>query len=209
MKALIALLLTSLILSSCSTGPTDEQIEATVNARLTAAAPTAPPIPPTDTPEPQPTNTPLPTDTPQPPNTPSPTETPIPPTDTPTPIGTIRVDHWLFEITEVHSDPGRDATRQQVVLLGNLTNEGTSTDTFVAFGTLMLKDSQGRRYEDDQVGTFAAEDKYGTEIPAGMSPGATVYIAIAFDTPSSEKTFTIVPGDLVVGWSGDITFTLP
>lgn len=65
----------SLILIACSSGPTQEQIEATAGARLTAVAsppvtivslPTAIPQP-SDTPEP--TNTPRPADTPKPANT--------------------------------------------------------------------------------------------------------------------------------------------
>lgn len=142
-------------------------------------------------------------------NTPLPSETPILPTLTQQPIGILRVNHWLFEITAVHSDPGINSSRQQIVLLGNITNEGTSTDTFVAYAKLVLKDSQGRKYEDDQTGTYSAWRKYGTEIAASMNPGARVYVAIAFDVPSSERTFTIIPGGLVVSWSGNITFTLP
>ena len=75
----------SLILIACSSGPTQEQIEATAGARLTAVAsppvtivslPTAIPQP-SDTPEP--TNTPRPADTPKPANT----SKPAAPTDTP------------------------------------------------------------------------------------------------------------------------------
>jgi hypothetical protein len=162
----------------------------------------------------QPTNSPLPVkplDTliPQLTDTPLPSATPIPPTIKPKPIGTLRVNNWLFEITAVHSDPGMDSSRQQVVLLGNITNEGGSTDGFVAYAKLILRDSQGRQYEDDRVGTFSAMDKYGTQIPAGINPGATILYAVAFETPSSERTFTIIPGALVASWSGDITFTLP
>ena len=58
-------------------------------------------------------------------------------------------------------------------------------------------------------GQLAAGDKYGTQMAVLMNPGATLYIAVAFDAPSSERTFTIIPGMLVVSWSGDITFTLP
>jgi hypothetical protein len=125
------------------------------------------------------------------------------------PVGTIRVDHWVLEITEARSDPGMDASRQSVVLLGNLTNEGTQNDTFSALGTLMLQDSRGRMYEDDQNVTWAAEDKYGAEIPASMSPGATRYIAIGFDVLAEERSFTIVPGSLVASWGGNISFSLP
>ena len=172
-------------------------------------------LPPTSMPQPiQPTNSPLPikpSDTPIPQFTeiPLPSETPIPPTIKPKPIGTLRVNNWLFEITAVHSDPGMDSSRQQIVLLGNITNEGNSTDTFVAYAKLILRDSQGRQYEDDTVGTFGARNKYGTQIPAQINPGATVYIAVAFDAPSAERIFTIIPGSLVISWSGDITFTLP
>ncbi len=164
---------------------------------------------------PYPTNTPLSTYTPYPTNTAQPTHTPLPsrtalpPSPIPRLIGVLRVDHWLFEIAAVHSDPGKDITRQIVVLLGNITNQGTMTDTFVAYGTLLLKDSHGRTYEDDRSATWAAMDKYGTEYAASMTPGAREYLAVAFDVPSSERTFTIIPGSLVAGWTGDITITVP
>lgn len=170
-------------------------------------------IQPTIQPTLQPTNSPLPVkplDTliPQSTETLLPSETPIPPTRSLNQVNTLRVNHWLFQITAVKSDPGMDSSRQQVVLLGNLTNEGNSTDTFTGQG-IFLKDLQGRQYKDDNLGGYAAESKYGAQIPASMNPGATLYIAVAFDAPSSERTFTIIPGMLVVSWSGDITFTLP
>ena len=161
----------------------------------------------------QPTNSPLPVkplDTliPQPTETLLPSETPILPTRSLNQVNTLRVNHWLFQITAVKSDPGMDSSRQQVVLLGNLTNEGYSRDTFTG-QAISLRDSQGRQYEDNIQGQLAAGDKYGTQMAVLMNPGATLYIAVAFDAPSSERTFTIIPGMLVVSWSGDITFTLP
>ncbi len=161
-----------------------------------------------------PTNMPLPTYTLYPTSTPQatltemPTRTPVPPSPVPRPLGVLRVDHWLFEITAVRSDPGMDTSRQLVVLLANITNQGQSTDTFSDY-SLMLRDSHGREYEHDRVAGWAAMDKYGTDYGASMSPGTTEYIAVAFNLPSSEKAFTIIPGSLVVSWSGDIAFTLP
>lgn len=147
--------------------------------------------------------------------TPAPQRTSTPEKPTPTAgrasgaVGTIRVDHWILEITEVRSYPGMAASRQSVVVLGNLTNEGSQTATFTALGAVMLRDSSGRTYEDDRNVTWAAEDKYGTEIPASMSPGATRYVAIGFDVPADERSFTIVPGSLVASWGGDVSFSLP
>lgn len=63
--------------------------------------------------------------------------------------------------------------------------------------------------EDDRPATWAAEDKYGTESGTSKNTGATEYVAIAFDTPSSEKSFTIIPGCLTVSWSWNITFVVP
>lgn len=174
---------------------------------------TVTPLPPTNTRSftstPLSTNTPRPTNTPRLTNTPRPINTPIPPTPMLEPVGTLRVDSWLFEITEVRSDPGKDPSRQIVVLLGYLTNEGNQNNTFVAFATLMLRDASGREYEDDRPATWAAENKYGAESGAMLNPGSKRYIAVAFDVLASERTFTIIPGSLVASWSGNIAFTLP
>lgn len=157
-----------------------------------------------------PTHTPFPTWTPytSPTLEPSPTATPVP-TSTPGPLGVIRVNQWLLELVAVKSDPGTSPSRMSVVILCNLTNQGNATDTFVAFATVVLRDSHGRYYEDDHDATWAAEDKYDTDSSASVHPGATRYIAIGFDVLATEKSFTIVRGRLVAGWSGDVTFTLP
>jgi len=217
MKNTTILLILSVLLFTACTSPATvppSQLQTEVAAAIAATNASHSPTPaatntPAATSTPRPTNTPAPTNTPQPTETHLPSETPIPPTVTPKPIGTLRVNYWLFEITAVYSDPGMNSSRQQVVLLGNLTNEGASTDTFVAYAKLLLRDSQGRQYKDDNVGTWAARSKYGTQSGAMINPGATVYIAVAFDALSSEKIFTIIPGTLVASWSGDITFTLP
>ena len=181
--------------------PTSSPTEAPIELATAKPTATAEISTPTSTPEPTATPTPVPaTATPVP---------PVPPTATPKPIGTLKVDHWLFEITEVRSDPGKDTSRQNVVLLGYLTNEGNQNDTFVAFATIMLRDPHGREYEDDRPATWRAQDKYGAESGASMNPGSKEYIAIAFDVVASEKTFTIIPGSLVASWSGNITSTLP
>jgi len=134
------------------------------------------------------------------------------PTETPQPvvrsIGAIEVNEWLIEITEVRSDPGPDPSRQLVVILGNVINQGMKTGTFTACYKVELRDSKGRVYEDDSRATSAARRKYGTDIPASISPGDRRYAAFAFNVPASEKTFTLVRGSLAQGWSGDITFTL-
>lgn len=183
------------------------------------AVPTDPPSPsrtPTETPAPsetpRPTETPTTeaaTQTPAPTETPRPTDTQPPATDSTTSIGEVKVDHWVFEIEEVKSEPGMDSSRQNLVLLGQLTNEGRETSTFVAVYTLVLQDSQGRTYQEDVLAQFATMDKYGTEIPASISPEASRYVAIAFDVPASEETFSLVPGSLASSWSGDVTISLP
>ncbi len=164
----------------------------------------------TSTRTPRPTNTPTPTSTRQPTDTPLPTETPVPPTATPKPIGTLRVDQWELVITRVLADPGKDISRQNVVIFAMVTNHG-SQGTFSPNYTIELLDSKGRRYTDSLPATFSARDKYGVDTFAGasMSPESTELVLIAYEAPAGEKTFTIVPGDLVGSWSGDLTFVLP
>lgn len=125
------------------------------------------------------------------------------------PIGTVRVDHWVLEIAEVKSDPGMNASRKNIVLLGNLTNDGAQTATFSTIATLLLQDSRGRTYEEEKTVTWAAQDKYGAEIPASISPGASRYVAIGFDVPVDAESFTIIPGSLVASWGGNVRFSLP
>jgi hypothetical protein len=214
MKKILIVFVIGLLLTGCSQSP--EEIKLAVVGTL-AAIPSATLYP---------TYTPQLTYTPYPTYTPLPTYIPVveitsqaifedTPTTTPTmaqvltAIGTIEVNNWVFEITEIHSDPGVDSSRQIIVLLGYITNAGMESDTFVAYGELMLMDSKNRKYEDDMGSTFAAQDKYGTEYGANISPGAKKFIAVAFDVDSSETTFTIIPGSLVSSWSGDITFTIP
>ncbi len=119
-------------------------------------------------------------------------------------LGVLKVNHWVFEITEVRSDPGLDDSRQVVAILGYLTNEGRETDTFTG-GRLQLEDSKGRTYEHDW-GFYGEE--YGAERCAHVNPEAKCYTVEVFDVPSSENTFTIIPGSLVKRWSGNISFTL-
>lgn len=168
---------------------------------------------PTYTPYPQPTlyptYTPLPTYTPYPSPLPEPTLIPTAQPGGLGLIGTIVVNSWRYEITDVRVDPGLDPSRKVISLLGTLTNEGMKTDTFTAFGKLILRDSQGREYEDDHAATSMAEDKYDTEISANIDPGATKYVAIGYSVVADETQFTIIPGSLVASWSGDIVFTLP
>lgn len=124
-------------------------------------------------------------------------------------VGTVKVDHWRFDINKVQLDPGIDAGRQSIILLGYLTNEGTKTDTFTALYTLLLQDSHARQYDEEDTVTWAAQEKYGAAIAASINPEARKYIAIGFDVPATEKSFTLVPGSLAANWSSNVTFTVP
>lgn len=135
----------------------------------------------------------------------SPTPAPLPAPAVP--VGVLNVDYWTFDITEARSMPGINSSRQNVVLLGNVTNNGAATDTFVA--SFELQDSQGRRYEDDVVSALSLEAQFGAENPSSMNPGITRRVIVVYDAPIQEKTFTLVPNILVASWSGNLTFTLP
>ena len=136
------------------------------NRNRPSAVLSIPTVQPTYTPYPTYTPLPLPTSTSIASNIlePSPIPATVAPSNAVKPVGTgvIKVNSWSLEILEIHSDPGTDSNRQIVVLLANLTNEGTGTDTFTPRFKVMLKDSQGRSYEDDGVAGFAAQDKYQT-----------------------------------------------
>ncbi|MDP1714008.1 MAG: hypothetical protein Q8L41_04620 [Anaerolineales bacterium] len=187
------------------------------NSSLRQPILSAPNLPPTFTPTytPYPTYTPLPTFTTVAQITQEPTLTHLNvPFATPeNPIivkgSTIRLNSWMFEIKEIRSDPGKDNTRQLIVIFGNLTNKGTQTDTFTPLFKIILKDSQGRLYEADFGAGFDVIVKYDVETPAMMSPEASVYTAFAYDLPVSEKSFSLVSGSLISSWSGDVSFTLP
>lgn len=158
---------------------------------------------------------PPPTATPVPPPTAEPTQAPpaSEPTQAPAPsgglLGTIHVDSWRFEISEVRVDPGIDSGRQSIIFLGYLFNEGTQTDTFTALYSIVLQDSQGRLYEEERRVTWAAQDKYGADYAASINPEARKYIAIGYDVPAHEKSFTLVPGSLVASWGQNVSVTVP
>lgn len=146
------------------------------NSSLRQPVLSAPTFPPTYTP--YPTYTPLPTFTTVAEITQEPTLIPLAvPLATPENLiivegSTIRLDSWLFEITGIRSDPGKDNTRQLIVIFGNLTNKGTQTDTFTPLFKIVLKDSQGRLYEADFGAGFDVIVKYNVETPSMMSPEA-------------------------------------
>ena len=95
------------------------------------------------------------------------------------------------------------------MLLGNITNLGAKTDTFVAIYKIILQDSHGRQYDDDTMLDYNAMEKYGAQFGAEISPEASQYIAFAYDVPATETQFKLVRGSLVSSWSGDISFTTP
>jgi len=203
MKKTIFLLII-ILLVACSSTPSESEIQTAV--ALTALA---------DNPilivSPFPTYTPFPTHTPYPTYTAYPTYTPFVYQPTPStspaqapsisegvgPIGTISVNTWSFEITDVQVVAGKDTSRKNIILLGNLTNDGLQTDIFVASGKILLQDGSGRIYEDDNDVKRMARDMYGTGFVVDINPGAKKYIGIGFDVISSENIFTIIPGSLV------------
>jgi hypothetical protein len=171
-------------------------------------------VPPTWTWTPEATNVPPPTRTPRPINdsvptwTPRPTATPIP-TVSPL-LGQIDVDQWELSITGVESLPGQSPNQQIVVIFVTLTNNG-SEGTFSPYYTLELTDTQGRRYTHDIPATSNVRNRYGIDLYADVSmpPDSTAEVLYAYVAPRTERTFTIVPGDLVSSWSGNVTFSLP
>jgi hypothetical protein len=169
-------------------------------------------LPPTFAPptiQPLPINTPILVQPPNATNTSQPTNTVTPPK--PCPPCTILVNSWRFEVQEIHSDPGKDSSRKNIILIGNMYNEGTTKDLFLPTFLLVLKDSAGHIYQDDLNATFAAEEKYGTELfgGGGSNPGAFTYVAYGFDVPASEKVFEIAPGELVASWGENFQFRVP
>ena len=65
------------------------------------------------------------------------------PLTSPDVIATIRVDHCVFELTGVLSDPRMDFTRLSLVLLGWLTNEVTQIDTFSTTYAFLFRGAMG------------------------------------------------------------------
>jgi len=145
------------------------------------------------------------------PANPPPTALPAVPTpvQTTTLPATLIVDQWELLITSVVGEPGIETSRQNVLVFATATNHG-SQSTFLAIYTVELRDSQGRRYSEELNVTFAAQDKYGLGFLPGadMPPESSEEIVIGYNTPATEKTFTIVPGSNVGSWSGNITFNI-
>ena len=124
---------------------------------------------------------------------------------------TLVVDTWRLEIEQVHSDAGTDPSRQIVSLMGSICNEGHANDTFMPFLYIMIQDSQGRTYQADVYPSSAAATRYGASdyTFTGANPGACSTIAFAYDTPSTEKSWLIVPDKTVSSWGGNFSFSVP
>lgn len=217
---IVAMATMSLLLTACGgTGGLDIAAVQTQAARdfaatLTAEAPTSTPAeaPSTEIPTPEPTPTEIPTLEPTPTEV-QPTSTPTP---SPTPVsqariteGSLRVNEWQVELVDVRTSPGRASNRKNVFLIVDVTNVGQQTSTFIGM-YILLRDGQGRTYEDDTGGSHDCIDTYGLALAASINPGAMEHTCISYDVPLESFSFVAVPHQYVVStWQGGLTFELP
>ena len=176
-----------------------------------AATATPTVIPPTVTPQPPtPTNTLV-----VPPSTP----TPLPPTNTPPPSPAptshatitqrdLRMDEWQIHLVDVYVIPGVGAGRKNVQLILDVTNVGNENSTFSGY-TMLLRDAQGRTYEEGMSAGWQCVDMYGLELAASMNPGATERTCESYDVPSDARSFATAPMSTVATWQGGLAFEVP
>ncbi len=171
--------------------------------------------PPTDTPNPTATFTPRPTNTrvvvAQASPTPNETATPfmLPTLETSGAIGTLEVDFWLFQITQAVSKPGDEPDQQVVILMGRLTNQSAKKASFDTAHYLKLRDAGGNEYPADEEATQQVITDYALFDATNIVAKGTITFVVAFVTPVSEKSYTIIPGKTTLTWSGDINFSIP
>lgn len=191
----------------------------------------------TQTPEPTHTNTPVvsSTDTPTlvvPPTIMPTPEMTMPPTASiPTPTftalpaevptssveGSMMVDNWEIrvnriefaeKITGISGNIEKAAGRFAIVFL-TVTNLGLSNDTFVAFGSLEIQNSEGRTYDENFVASGYASYGYGSESGLVLNPDETGHMLAVFDIPKQSDTYTLIPGNLAKKSTGSILLNIP
>jgi serine/threonine protein kinase len=189
----------------------------------------APVVPSTYTPEIHATL--RPTFTRRPANTPAPTPTKsqsvvvvatrqpsIPPTSLPVSAGdTIIVDGWQVQVerivitdrtTGISGNVERAAGRFALIFM-RVTNLGLSKDVFIAFGSLEVKDAEGRLFEENHLASAYAAYEHDTEGAVYINPDETGHMLAAFDISLSSDYYQLVPGSLAQTATGTILLNIP
>jgi hypothetical protein len=118
------------------------------------------------------------------------------------------MDEWQIHLVDVYLTPGVGAGRKNVQLIVDVTNVGQENSTFTGY-TMLLRDAQGRTYEQDMSGGWRCEDMYGLASGASMNPGATERTCVSYDVPSDACSFTTAPMSIVATWQGGLAFVVP
>lgn len=179
---------------------------------------------PTATPEPTPTNTSVvvPTDIPTLTVTPVQellaTPTPLPVDEPISQVGDliiiedweIRVERVEFaeELTGITNNTEKAAGRFVLVFL-TVINHGLSNDTFVAFGSLEIQDSESRTYEENFVASGYASYQFDTDSGVVLNPDETGHMVAVFDIPKRSDLYKLVPGTLARKSTGSILLNIP
>ncbi len=77
-----------------------------------------------------------------------------------------------------------------------VTNRGLSPETFIAFGTLDVRDASGQRFEENNLASFYAQDLYGTDICAEINPDQTKHCVAVYDISQQSDFYMLIPGSL-------------
>jgi hypothetical protein len=143
-----------------------------------------------------------------------PTATPLPtllPTLTPLPAGNPVVindsdgNPWQIKVTKVlvaatlkptYSKSVEKAAGRFAIVFMEVTNRGLSPETFVAFGTLNVRDASGQRFEANDIASFYAQDLYGADICAEINPDGTKHCVAVYDISKQSDFYMLIPGSL-------------
>jgi len=156
-----------------------------------------------------------------------PTSTPVPtpfPTPTPLPAGSPFViedfygNPWQIRVTEVLvadtlgstvSSSVVKASGRFVIVFMEVTNRGLSPSTFIAFGTVDVQDASGRRFEENNMATFYAQNLYGTDLCAHINPDQTMSCVAVYDVSQQSSYYLLVPGTLADPYAPRVLLDVP
>ena len=156
-----------------------------------------------------------------------PTNTPVPtslPTPTPLSMANSFVindsnrNPWQITVKKIlvaqslkatYSNSEEKASGRFAILFLEITNKGLSPETFVAFGTLNIKDASGGLFQENPIGSSDAQDLYGADICADVNPDETKNCVAAYDISPQSSYYILVPGLLADPYAPRVLLNVP
>ena len=112
------------------------------------------------------------------------------------------------KLTGVGGKTEKAAGRFAILFLA-VTNNGLSHATFIARGSLEIRDSEGGKYAENHLASAYAGHQYGTNAAVSLNPDETGFMLAVFDIPKRTNTYTLAPSSLAKSNTGVILLTIP